>query len=280
MGNPHSGKFAAISGVSGVRNWNISEEDSSPTMKASNLAGGTGRHAGIKKWSGSFSAYGILPIVMPSETYSFIGYTAPDTDVVGANGLRYTGTIMVDSVTFTWDWKTGKVLDHTVNFSGSGALAFSTAAAITDDTALAAYPVCGTKLMQSADDETYVEVTDLTQATFTITAANQDSINSGTSCWVTRKAGPIDWTLAVVQEKTLRDITLRGSDYYLRLYVDASNFWQLSGARCMSFTGIKVDIESGAIIDRTINFGMQAQMDGAIGEIIKPGDVAWWPFSA
>lgn len=279
MGNPHSGKFGAISGVSGIRNWNISDENTTPTLKASNLGGGTGRSSGIKKWSGSFSAYGIVPIVMPSETYSFIGFTAPDTDVGGTNGLRYTGTIMVDSVTITWNWKTGQVIDHTVNFTGSGLLAFSVAAAITDETAIAAYPVCGTKLMQSVDDETYAEVTDLVQATFTITAANQDSINSSTACAVVRKAGNIDWTLAVQQEKTLRDITLINTDYFLRLYVDATDYWQLSGARCLSFTGIKVDVESNAIIDRTINFGMQAQMDGALGVIIKPGEVSeWWPF--
>lgn len=282
---PHSGKFAVIDSINTVRNWQINDQQSNPKAVASNTQNGTARRQGISSWAGSFNCYGHTPVVMPGEFFDFLGYTAPNDDAAGSAGTSYAGNAIVDSVVITWNWQNGDILSHVVNFSGNLALTVNDAeAAFEDATDPELHSICGTKIEYSTDDTTFYELKNITQATLTITAANQAYVNSSTVCGTGRRAGPIDWTLALNQQDTKRTgaaaafVVLKNTDYAWKLYVDGTDFWKLKYGMVRDFTNITCDRESGAIIGRTINVEMNGLVGSTVGYITAPGaETNFWP---
>lgn len=275
-----SGKYGVVNGKTTTRQWSINDNHAPKRYRASNTKNGAGRRNGIRSWSGSFNQYGAVPSVMPGALFTFSGYTAPTTGVLGTNGLIYTGTAIVDSVVITWNWGSGDILSMVTNFSGHLDLASSEAGALTDATAPTVPPICGTKI--TYDDTGDVEWENLLQATLTISAENQSYVNSSTGCWTGKTPGPIDWTASVTEQEVLRDILNIGDDYEFKFWVDDTDFWKLKWGKVKEFTGITVDMEGGGIIQRTVPLEMQgfAESNGAAGSITLPGAVsAWWPAS-
>lgn len=277
----HSGKFGVVNGHSTIRNWTVTEARNNVRYRASNTRGGSARVPGIHTWSGSFGGYGGLPLVMPGEIFTFAGYTAPANNVLGANGQRITGQAIVDNIAITWDWAGGNPLSYQVNFSGHLDPAWTSAAALSDSTIPEIEPICDKLFEFSVDDgSTFAELEDLTTATLTLTAENQAYVNSSTNCYTGRVAGPFDWTLAVTQQSDVRaggDFDI-GDNLVLRAYTSATEYWLLKWGMVKDFTGLNVDRESGAILQRTINLEMNGFVGGVVGEVEKPGAVAFWPF--
>lgn len=282
----HSGKFGVIDGVSTMRNWQIADVMTAKRFYASNTQGGAGRRKGIREWTGSFAQYGAEPLYLPGETFDFAGYTAPDNDTLAGVGTVYEGTVMVDNIAITWDWRNGELLSMVTNFSGDGVLTITDA-----DTALsdATFPdppeVAGTKV-QMGTNPTYNDVPNLATAVLTLTAENQSYVNS--SCydagsghvWTKRKMGNVDWTLALTIDETVRTGTgiplINGSEEW-KLFINATEFWHLKWGRVENWTGINVDIESAAIIGGTVNIGMDGHDGSSAGSIILPDLSTMWP---
>lgn len=282
----HGGKFARVDGADTVRSWSISEMEKQPTAVASNTLLGTARRRGVRSWSGSYEAYGAVPIAgaMPGNIFTFQGYGAPANDVSG-NGQLYEGDAISDSVAIRWNWKTGEILSHTVNFSGHLELD-KLSGADPGDAVPPNLPEIGGCYVQWAAGDLLVFNTlpHVTQATLTIRSKNQAYVNSSTYSsgvlWTGRKSGPIDWNLSIGQEdeERLTDIFDIGDVINLKLFVDDTNFWLLTYGIVRDFTGIKADRETGAIMARTIPIDMNGYYGSSPGVIKKPGGTQWWPF--
>jgi hypothetical protein len=279
----HSGKFGAANGISTLRNWVINELSQPKQFAASNTRGAHGRRAGIKDWNGSYGAYGGSPLILPGETFSFEGYTAPDDDVEGSTGAVYSGDAVIESVAITWDWRGSNIISHTANFSGAGPLT-ETTDIITDISDPDAPPITGARIefdgigSEGSGSGSGSELCVAT-ATLTLSAPSQTFVNSCTGGYTGRRSGNLDWTLSIVMDENRRseipfDI---GDDIALRLFIDADRFWRLKWGHVRDFSGLTVDRETGTIISQTCNIDMNGFLGGAIGEIISPDAVQWWP---
>lgn len=272
----HSGKLAVLNGFSTVRNWNINDIITNPKYVASNTLNGAGRGVGIQDWNGSFGFYGAVPSVWPGETFAFLGYTAPGDDIEGSNGQRGSGNAIIDNVAITWNWQNGEIISSVANFSGNGALAWADGAALTDATAPDVPSVCGTKIQASIPDgSAFADIANVSQAVLTISAANLAYSNASTACWMARKAGTIDWTLALTIED---DIFIgKGLDKQIKCFISATEFYLLKWGKMKDISGITANRESGEIIKHTATFEMNGFVDGVAGQIVLPDLSVWWP---
>lgn len=282
----HSGKRGRVNGVNTMRRWSIVEQERQPKAVASNTLFGTARRRGVRSWTGSYEAYGEQPVAgaMPGETFAFSGYGAPSNDVSG-NGLLYEGDCVVKQVRIKWDWKSGAILSHNVDFEGHLELDMADGADPGDAVTPNLKQIGGCKLLWAANTGTpATELLNLTSMELTISAAIADYVNSSTYInsvqWTGRKAGPIDWTLKISQEddERLTGIFDVGDFVNLRLFTDTTNYWELTTGLVSGFSGITVNRESGEIIARNIDIGMNAYYGSTAGVVKLPGGTTWWPF--
>jgi len=282
----HGGKRGRVNGVNTMRRWSINETERQTKAVASNTLLGTARRRGVRAWSGSYDAYGEQPIAgaMPGETFALSAYGAPANDMSG-NGFLYQGDCVVKQVRIKWDYKSGALLSHVVDFDGHLDLTYDAGADPGDAVTPNLKEVGGTKLLWAANTGTpATELPNVSSMELTITAAIADYVNSSTYIdgvlWTGRKSGPIDWTLKIMQEDDERvtDIFEAGDYVNLRLYTDSTNFWLLTTGLVAPFTGITVNRESGEIIARTIDIGMNAYYGSSAGVVKLPGGTQWWPF--
>lgn len=276
MAGRHGGKFGVVNGRSAIQNWSINHTSFPAVTKPSNLRNGTMRRKGVQDWNGSFTQVHGKPDLFPGESFTFQGYTSSDTDVYDTNGEVYSGTAFIDSMNMVWSWANGTpAILTTFNFSGSGALTSSNTK-YTDTSTEMTPSICDLKIEQ-ADVDVFSAIANVTNITWNVTAENVGRANSSTSCWVERKAGNIDWTLAVTEEETDQLLAI-GDNFQLKLYVNATEFWLLKWGHLESYTDLTVDVESGDIISKVINFSMEGH-DGTtgVGTIKDPDDTAQWP---
>lgn len=283
----HTGRWGMVNGATKIRNWSIQDGYADNTLVHSGTEYGTDRENGPYDWSGSFSAYGHSPIVMPGEYLSFIGYRAPDATDDADNGDRYSGQVYIDSVAITINFQTNEVISHVVNFGGNGDLTIAQGVEIAGGAASANPTPCAGKIVTfvsgSPDVETILQ--HVTQATLTFSKPAITSVNSGTTagsekCITMREAGPaIDWTMSITTEEGVRNTSLiPGSNHKWRVYVTSSDFWELVWGKINDITGLTVDRETGAIISQTYNVAMKSHLSGVTGNITKPGaGTNWWP---
>lgn len=278
----HSGRFGVVNAQATVRNWSLQETMNAPQHVASNTRFGRARRKGPREWSGSFQQWGHSPTVMPGESFSFQGYIAPDNDIVAGVGGVLSGTAFVNQVAITWNWQSNEAVSYQTDFQGHLALTRATgAAALTDAaTPVLDIPSLG-KIQYSTDGTAFTDFTNVTQAVLTISNQIQSYVNSSTviatNLWTGRVAGTLDWTLAITHENS-EPVLAMGPDYWIRLYVNATQFWLLKWGIMREVGGLQVDRESGKVIQLTESIEMQgfSQVDGAIGNITKPGNVVWW----
>lgn len=270
----HSGRFGVIDGVHTVRNWNLTDQQTTARYVASNTKFGTGRKKGVRSWSGSFAGFGGQPVLLPGDFATFNGYTAPDDDVSG-NGECYSGQIYVPTVSITWNWASGELLSWTANFVGHLALTRSTDE-FEDLTAPDPEPVCGTKILYPTTQWTNVTQAVLNLQCPNVAYVNSDTIVSGT-CWTGQKQGIFDWNLAVTEQNNGRQSALEvGTDVKLRLFIDATTFWRLTWGHVAGYSGLTVDRQTGAIIQQTVNIEKNGFLAGDTGVVQAPDGTVWW----
>lgn len=243
---------------------------------ASNTLGGNSAREGVNSWTGSYNALGGTPLVMPGEIFAFAGYTAPTTGVLGTNGQIASGNAIVDSVTINWDWSSGAIINHSVNFSGDLAYAVADGVATVDVTIPTALPVCPT-IIDFGADTSEVEIDNIQSATLTITAANQSFVNSSTivagTCWTGMRAGPINFTFSIVLQDSERPANLgKGVSERFRVFVDSTDFWELMFCHVGDYSDLSANPDTGAIITQTLNTVMNGVLAvGTKGRITLPG---------
>lgn len=281
MSGVHGGRFGVVNGITQVRNWSINDDGNASRFVNSATKMGAGRRAGVKQWNGSYASHGGIPAVMPSEFFSFLGYTAPDDDTAGGVGQTYEGTAIVDAIGINWNWAGGPVLEHQVGFSGHLGLTPNAAdTAITDATVSNPEPICPCKIEYSADGNTWTELDNITQASLNIQAANGSYVNSSTDCNTGRVPGPIDWAASIAVEDNLLGSGLtKFTDYWWKFYVTASTFYELKWGIVKSFTGLQINRETQQVISHVINLEMNGSAYAGAGHIKLPDTTTWWPFA-
>lgn len=270
-----SGKAGAVDGAAIVRNWNIGETADTQAYVASNTQCGTGRLPGNVDWAGAYDAYGHTPANMPGESFVFTG------SVDGTNGA--TGTARVDSVVITCDIAAGGILSHVVNFSANGALTLGAAVAA-DATALIPPSAIGCKvaLDTAIDTPSYVDETDVLNWTLTISAANVAYVSSSTAGQTKRNEGNIDATMSwAVLEGDPANLPAKNSIAGIRLFVDATTYWEILWGMFTDISDIQVDIETAAMVGATNNAAMNGIVSvsatDTIGSIKTPAAATFWP---
>lgn len=287
----HSGKFAAINGKRTMRLWTIDERVAQPRGAASNSLQGTFRARGVHSWSGSYQAYGATPDVMPGDEFAFVGFGAPGNDVDGGTGSRYEGNAVVSQVSLNWNWRAGALIGHSVNFTGDLDLAVSNSgAAVTDSSPPQVMETTGTKITFAYGDlGVYQELPACVSAALRLTLPVPTFVNSSTyvggKSWTGAKSGaPLDWNLSIQQEDDERidttKIWQKDDVLKLRLYVNATAYWELKYGIAGDFTGVSWNRETGAIMARTLNVNMNGYYYGGAGtgHITMPDGTTWWPF--
>lgn len=282
----HSGKFGAIDGISTARNWAVNEVSALKPFVASNTFGATGRRRGNRDWTGSIGHYGGKPLIMPGETFTFKGYSAPDNGVQGTAGPCRTGLAMVQNIAVTWNWEAGDIVSTVTNFGSAGAALSRTSEAVTDATNIDAPSIQGAQIRinPAGGASTYAELCPALSATLNVLVADKPYVNSCTDGETGRKAGPIDWNLSlVVQENDLDDLPFDIDDYVaIQIDIDSTNtnYWQLIYGQVKEFSGYTVDIETGNIITVTIPIEMSVDAGDGDSEgagIWLPDEVdPWW----
>jgi hypothetical protein len=271
-----SGKFGVVNGLSHVRNWSVDHSSTSERFKSSATEFGQFVNDGVKDWSGSFEGFGEGPpvTIWPGLTFTFEGYTAPTTGVYGNDGKVYTGTAIVDSLTLNWDWSAGASHTWSVAFSAaSGGLVESDG--IFDDTAVT-IPDKMCNLAIKTGTGAGVDLPNVMSAALVFTANNQEFVNSTTACATHRTPGGFDWTLTVTQQDEKEYFSI-DADLRFKIYTDATSFWLLEWAHLESITGLNVDRESEAILQRTYNFIMNGSDGAALGQVAHPDATVMWP---
>jgi hypothetical protein len=274
----HSGRFAVVNGQKGVRTWSINDTSAPVKYVASNTKHGTGRRPGIQSWTGSFGCYGVRPIVMPGSFFDFKGYTSPDDDVSG-DGVCYEGQAIVDSIVLNWNWQTAEIINHVVNFSGHLSLTI-TDTEYSDATVPDFSGSLSTKVQWCVPAGEMADWENLVSAALTISCPSVPYVNSSTLGLTGRKAGPaIDWTLSMVEQETTRGTPNLNAQIELKMFDSLAAFWSLKWGIVKEFTGITVDRETGAIIQRTCNIEwMGFDAAGVAGEIKLPAaGSTFWP---
>lgn len=278
----HSGRWGVVNSQSTVRNWTLNEIEETKRFYASNTLSGAGRKPSVFDFTGSFSQYGAVPTVLPGETFTFAGFTAPDDDSeTPGNGQRYTGPAIVDSVAITWNWENGEIISSVTNFAGNGRLVKAVDTALTDVSSVDAPVVCGTKIEYDTGSGD-VEWGNIANAVLTMMCENQPYLNSSSidngECWRQRKKGNFDWTLALTEQASSRaNLPNPGDDMILKLYTTDSLFWELKWGHLENFSNITVDRETGAIISRQVNLAMNG-WNPTVGYVKKPDTTDFWPF--
>lgn len=281
----HSGKFATINNQGTARNWSINDSQALAKAVASNTAFGPARRKGVEEWTGNFSQYGKQPTVMPGDTFTFKGYTAPDNDSNGA-GIIYEGSAVVRQLVVNWNFTGGEMINLAIDFDGH--LAWTTqgvsGSVVLDPSTPTLPPIVLAKLQYSTDSgSTFTDWSDVSTATLTITNDVQEYVNSSTivaaHLWKGRKAGNMDCTLSVVEHNTDRTRFSKGDDLVIRAFVDATTYWELKFMTVKDFTGIQLDRETARIIQQTVNmeFNGVKVSDGSLGSIKLPDTTTWWP---
>ena len=287
----HSGKYGTINGVSTVHRWTVSETTTPIRTVASNTKAGSSRKEGVYDYTGVMEGYGGVPPVMPSEYFNFLGFTAPTTGARATAGKDLSANnAIVESVTVNWDWSSGEILGWTANFAAGQPLILTRATSSTvDNTTFLPKVICGTKVTLTAGNTVWPNIV---SAALTITAANPRFVNSSTGGATGRRPGVIDWSAAIVEQATGPNATLTtaaclttevGGDNILRLWCDATTYWDLTYAHLASISDLVVDLKTDEIIQQTNNFEMAGfDVSGNEGYIGRPGEDGgsnpwWWP---
>ena len=287
-----SGKYGAVGDVDTVRNWVLNELTTPAEMRASNTLGGTARYEGVYDYNGTFEGYDGVPPYMPGDYFDFTGYTAPSTGALGVAGITKSAVnAIVQEVTINWNWQSGELLNWALSFAAGEPLAITEAQAVVQDLVLPVPKIiCGTKVTLTASDTVWPNIV---SASLTIRANNPTYVNSSTNGYTGRRRGIIDWTAAIVEEADQTDVSLGvaaclgtqvGSDNILRLWCDATTYWDLYWAHFVDVSDLRVDNDTGAIVGQTNNFAMMGfnKENGQNGRVGRPGEDGasnpfWWP---
>ena len=275
-----SGNNAAVNGLGGLMSWTLTDVQAANPYVTSNTAGGTGRGGGIADVTGTLAGKGGNPPVFPNQDFLFEGYVGPDNGVAGTDGQIYSAEMICRQITVNWNWRNNELISWTADLAGRSTVTPSTGAPFEDTTPVPEDYTCGQFISYNG-----IEVPAIGQATLTITANLFETSNSTTrdanGCFILRGPGPLDWTFNATQEDQLRGLAgypdIGDRDHELLLGVNPTDNWALNWGYFSGYSNLTAN-RDGTVVSRQLDWQMNAELAGAIGHVIAPGDtVPSWP---
>lgn len=293
---PRSGKLGFVGDYTGdvltrysrVKNWTFDALSDSEKRVYSGTRLGTQRIPGFIDYKGSFTGFGAKPPKFVGDIFTFIGYTAPTSGVPCTPGCAFTSLALIDSLSITWNWtRENRGVSWTIGFSSN-----EPSETITDfddpcdDSVFCDPNPCDlTFVMKDACTDAVVEFCNIVSITLNFTATNIEYSNNSTGCIVKREVGNLDWTMEIVDQNPCI-IPIINHDYWFEILstVTPLEKWILKWGQYLGPTNLSVNMETGEIISKTNNFGMQAVnccVPGTPvrGSITAPGGTIVWPYS-
>ncbi len=271
-----SGIGGVVNGKDSIRTWSVDASAELQAYVASNTKGGSSRVVGNTDWSGQYSAYGHSPSSLPGEALTFIG------SIDGAKGVK--GVAVVDSVEITIDIEAGAIISHVVNFSANGVLDKADATASSDATVPDPPSAIGCKVEKSDALVTpsFSNIDNVRTVTLSIEADNQSYVSSDTAGGTKRVAGNVDFNVSiVVYVDDFNDLIDENAIKHLRVYVDATTYWDLKWVMFGEASGLEVDREGATPVGATMNAHMEGFTDvegtPTEGQIAEPDSTVFWP---
>ena len=276
------GDIAVVNGEEAVSNWGITTKAEAKDYVASNTGKGTGRLSGVKDWSGDFECCKASPTAMPGAAITL------SASIDGVKGV--TGSAVAESLDVTCDIEGGGPVTCKVGFGGNGALTKG-ASAVTDSSlpnppnAADGKAALGTVVASPV----YTDLPEVTKWNLKISAKVAKHNSSSTSKNTVRSAVAkiIDCSASISYYfADPAAMPCEGDVVAVKLYVDASLFYEIRWMIIDSITDIKVDLKSQKPVGCTLNLSWSAYTDIAgtptIGCIHTPAatPVVYWPFSA
>lgn len=283
MAGPLSGRYGVVNDVPDITQWSVSEESTPVESATSATKGGTRVSNGVLSSTGSYAGKSGIPKLKPFVKASFEGYTAPDDEVYGSDGVVVTGDIYAQTITINMNWGGNEDVNYNIDFQFDQDMVIGSGFYADNGPPLAA-SICPCKI-EYGDEGSETEIEHITSATLTFTMNLLEYINSSTNCTTGRKPGTFNWTLDIEIEDNVRPVAIQ-SDERLKVWVNATQYFVLEFGHLASYTNLVTDPSTGEIISQTMNWVMQAykQSDLAtIGAIYWPDDPAnpiWPPVAA
>lgn len=251
--------------------------------------------------------------LFPGDRFVFQGFTNPDptNPLYNQSGRTYTGSAIVSEVNLRWNWRDNEIPMQTVSFEGDGPLEeapqpfanpiVGTNPALPDLSIPNPQSVCGLKIaysIPSLQAPIFVDWFDVASASLTLRTENIPYINSSTVdnfgvCFVRRTPGPLDFDCDILEDNNSMNHETTGvlpvnqprftvgDDLILNLYVDPIRFWQLRFVKVSGISDLTVNIETGDIIDQTVNLQMNGFLNisgtPTAGFISDPSAAVVWP---
>lgn len=296
---PRSGRLGFVGDYTGdtltrfsrVRNWTFNAIGNPETRVYSGTRFGTQRIAGFTDYRGTFQGFGAIPPLFVGEVFTFLGYTAPTSGVPCSPGYAFVAEALVDTLSISWNWtQENRGVNWQIGFSSKEPFeAISNFDDPCDDEVYCDDNPCELtfELLDPCDGDAAVEFCNLVSATLNFTANNIAYSNNSTGCVIARDIGNLDWTLDVVDQNPFIVPTLN-YDYFIRIQATINpdpTYWLLKWGQMIGVADFNVNMETGEIISKTNNFGMQAVLccegeSPVRGSITSPLDTVVWPFSS
>jgi len=282
-----SGKYGAVDSHTGVRNWSIGVQSNAPSYRASNTNLGTGRVKGVEDWSGSFEQITSFPALFPGDTFTFKGFCGAADGSSTGTGVTWSGLAIVSEVAITWDWRSNEIMSSTTTFESKGALTITPADDNVSDTSVPDLSsICGIKVEFYNVTPAWVTWDNIARVDLRLRSENPTFVNSstisGSDCYVSRTQGPLDFDLDILEDNTeFSDPSTSfpgdiGTDSQIRIYTNATEFWALKWCHLDAVSDLNVNIETGEVISRTMNFKKNGYVGGVEGHIINPTPTTKW----
>jgi len=216
---------------------------------------------------------------MPGDQFTFTG------SIDGNKCVQ--GLALAQEAEITIDIESGLPISHVVRFGAKGTLnrAYVADPDIADTVVPNFTSSVGCKIQTGpvgTQPPTFTEDADVRTITLTFTQDQPTYTSSGTAGVTQRVKANLDVRLQY--GRYVDDFSLLVGENVvkqIRVFVNATDFYDLRWMRCEDATDMEVDIETGQPVSAVSVFGMDGfQLVSAtptVGLINKPGAVAYWP---
>lgn len=270
-----SGIGGAVNGIPCIRTWEGTVSNDLQEAVSSCSDGAVQRITGNEDWSGTFSQYATDPISMPGDLITFAG------SIEGTVGV--TGPAIVDQLDINVDIEGGTPIELETSFSSDGAV--TVGASIGVDATIDIPEGSKLRKIEVAIDlaiPVYVEIPDVSSFNLSLISTNTAYVSSTTVGKTRRIAGNKDCTGSFSQLiNDFADMLQPGDVVLLRLFVTATEYWQITYARIVDLSNLQVDREGATPVGGTVNFAFSGieivTATPTKGTIIQPDLTVWWP---
>lgn len=264
----YSGRYGCVDGVSQVQNWTLERTMTDNAQANSATRAAKTRDLGIFDWTGGFTFVGgTFPNL---DDFRLKGHVAPSNGKFGTAGKVFSGSGIINSVSISGDASTGARVQTQVQFGGNGELS-ETTEALTDTIQPV---VLNSRLCKLTFDSKNIAFKSFS---LNLTQEAPTYIDSSTEGWTKRLPGILDFTGSFVCIDD-SDLLTMGTVGALTIAHNSLSIATIQNVIVTGISGITVDPSSGAIVEYTVNFGLQTHGEsGDIGSILLFGTSVWPP---